>query len=70
MVAAAVPSQSRASSPPVSAFRTRMRQSLGAWVIVGVPLLLLAVFVWQVAANVLHTEIATRDAVAISKVSL
>jgi hypothetical protein len=70
MVAAAVPSQSRGSSPPVSAFRTRMRQSLGAWVIVGVPLLLLAVFVWQIAASALHTEIATRDAVAISKVSL
>jgi hypothetical protein len=40
------------------------------WVIIGVPVLLGLVLVWQVVSNVLHTEIAVRSAVAISRVSL
>jgi hypothetical protein len=73
MVAASVPSPpyvSGAFVPPVSAFRRRMRRSLGTWVIFGVPLFLLAVFAWQVAASNLHTDVAARDAVGISRVSL
>ena len=73
MVAATMPTQPYLSglpSPPVSAFRKRMRRSLGSWVIFGVPLFLLAVFAWQVAASNLHTDVAARDAVGISRVSL
>jgi hypothetical protein len=73
MVAATVPTQPYLSglpSPPVSAFRKRMRRSLGSWVIFGVPLFLLAVFAWQVAASNVHTDVAARDAVGISRVSL
>jgi hypothetical protein len=70
MVAAAVPSHSRALSPPVSAFRKRMRRSLGTWVIFGVPLLLVALFAWRVGSSALHTEVASHDAVGVSRVSL
>jgi hypothetical protein len=38
--------------------------------IIGVPALLLLLFVWQVGSSVLRTEIAVRNAVAVSRVSL
>jgi hypothetical protein len=40
------------------------------WVIIGVPILLALVFAWQLATTLLHTDIAVRSAVAISRVSL
>jgi hypothetical protein len=66
MVAATVTSRSHASTPP----EPRVRRSAGTWVIIGVPILLLLLFVWQVGSSMLHTEIAIRDAVAVSRVSL
>jgi hypothetical protein len=39
-------------------------------VIIGVPVVLLLLFVWQVGSSMLRTEIAIRDAVAVSRVSL
>jgi hypothetical protein len=39
-------------------------------VIIGVPVVLLLLFVWQVGSSILRTEIAIRDAVAVSRVSL
>jgi hypothetical protein len=70
MVAAAVSSRTRAPGPPVSLGRKPPHRSVGTWVIIGVPALLLAMVVWQVASSLLHTEIAVRDAVAVSRVSL
>jgi hypothetical protein len=37
---------------------------------IGVPILLLALFAWQVASPILRTESAVRDAVGFSRVSL
>ena len=46
------------------------RRPIGAWVLIGVPALLVVLFVWQVASTVLRTEVVVRGAVAISRVSL
>jgi hypothetical protein len=68
MVAAAVASRPRANAVP-SASR-KPRRSAGTWVIIGVPALLILTFVWQVSSSVLRNDIAVRDAVAVSRVSL
>jgi hypothetical protein len=67
MVAAAIPPRPRASA---SSSGRKSPISAGTAVIVGVPVLLLLSFVWQIASSMLHTEIAVRDAVAVSKVTL
>ncbi len=48
----------------------RPRPPIGAWVLIGVPALLVVLFVWQVASSMLRTEVVVRGAVAISRVSL
>jgi hypothetical protein len=72
MVAAAIIARPRATTPPPA--RTvsvkRSRRPLGSWVIIGVPVLLVLTFAWQVGSNLLRTEIAIREAVAVSRVSL
>jgi hypothetical protein len=68
MVAAAVASRPRASHAPTPARKSR--RSAGSWAIIGVPSLLLLTLVWQVGSSLLHTEIAVRDAVSVSQVSL
>jgi hypothetical protein len=68
MVAAAI--ASRPAPQPAPTPPRRARRSTGTWVIVGVPILLGLLFVWQLASSLLHTEIAVRGAVAISRVSL
>jgi hypothetical protein len=67
MVAAAINSRPHVSTPPEP---TTGRRSAGTWVIIGVPVLLLMLCVWQVGSSMLRTEIAIRDAVAVSRVSL
>ena len=57
-------SRTPTSSGPVQ------RRPIGAWVLVGVPLLLGVVFVWQIVSGFMHTEIAVRGAAAVSRVSL
>jgi hypothetical protein len=66
MVAAVINSRPNVSTPP----EPIIRRSTGTWVIIGVPLLLLAILAWQIGSSMLHTEIAIRDAVAVSRVSL
>ena len=68
MVAAAI--ASRPLSQPAPGPLRRSPRSIGTWVIIGVPILLGIVFVWQLASSLLHTEIAVRSAVAVSRVSL
>jgi hypothetical protein len=68
MVIAAI--ASRPLTQPAPTPLKRMRRNAGMWVIIGVPVLLGLMFVWQIASNLLRTEIAIRSAVAISKVSL
>jgi len=48
----------------------RSRRSVGAWVMIGLPVLLALTFAWQVGSSLLRTEIVARDAVAVSRVSL
>jgi hypothetical protein len=48
----------------------KARRSAGSWVIIGIPILLVAVFAWQVLSPLLRSEIAVRDAVGFSRVSL
>ncbi len=67
MVAAAINSRPHVSTPPEP---ITTRRTAGTWVIIGVPVLLLMLCVWQVGSGMLRTEIAIRDAVAVSRVSL
>jgi len=66
MLADALRSRTRALSAPIR----RSRRSAGAWVLIGVPALLLSFFVWQVASPYLRTDLAVRDAVAVGRASL
>jgi len=68
MVAAAI--ASRPASQPAPTPLRRSQRTAGTWVIIGVPVLLGLVFAWQLATNLMHTEIAVRSAVAVSRVSL
>ncbi|HEV7665396.1 MAG TPA: hypothetical protein VGQ62_17830 [Chloroflexota bacterium] len=73
MVAAAVSrvrSAAPASASTASNVARKARRSRGTYVIIGIPILLVLTFVWQVGSTMLHTEIAIRDAVAVSRVSL
>src|SRR5207244_6101183 len=48
----------------------KVRRSAGTWVMIGVPILLVAMFAWQIVSPLLRTESAVRDAVGFSRVSL
>jgi len=48
----------------------RARRSLGSWVMIGVPILLVALFAWQIVSPMLRTDVAVRGAVGFSRVSL
>jgi hypothetical protein len=69
MTAAAINSRLRPSAPPVKPVK-KGRRSAGAIAIVGVPVMLILLLAWQVGSSLLRTEIAVRDAVAVSRVSL
>lgn len=70
MVAAAV-SRVRARTGSDSASSPqRRRPSAATWVIVGVPVVLALTFVWQIGSGFLRADSATRDAVAISSLTL
>ena len=68
MVIAAIASRHLPQTAPAPL--KRERRSTGTWVMIGVPVLLGLLFAWQIGTNLLHTEIAVRSAVAISRVSL
>ena len=59
--------QSQGQGPNVT---RRSRGSAATWVIVGVPVLLALSLAWQIGSGFMRTEIAVRDAVAVSRVSL
>lgn len=54
----------------LSAAVKKVRRSAGTWVIIGVPMLLVTLFVWQLVSPMLRAEVAVRDAVGFSRVSL
>jgi hypothetical protein len=49
---------------------SRSSWPVGVYVLIGVPVLLGLLFVWQIASGLLKTEIIVRSAVAVSRVSL
>ena len=66
MVAAA-----SATRTPMPGHRSpRSRRNTGLWVIIGVPILLVALFAWQLGSTLIKTDIIVRTAVAVSRVSL
>ena len=67
MVAAAVASRPRPNPAPS---RTQKRRSMGTWVIIGIPVLLALTLAWQIGSSFVHSEIAVRGAVAVSRVKL
>jgi hypothetical protein len=48
----------------------KARRSLGSWIMIGVPILLIALFAWQIISPMLRSDITIRDAVGFSRVSL
>src|SRR5258708_22379286 len=54
----------------LSSTLNKVRRSAGTWVIIGVPILLVTLFAWQLVAPMLRTDVAVRDAVGFSRVSL
>jgi hypothetical protein len=65
------PASIRPRSPaPTIGSHTRKDRSMGLWVLIAVPLVLAVAFVWQIAANVFHTDAIVRQAVAVGQVAL
>jgi hypothetical protein len=67
MVAVANPPRPR---PIGSSSAPKSRIAAGTLVLFGVPALLFLVFAWQLFSGMVRTEIAVRDAVAVSRVTL
>jgi hypothetical protein len=63
-------SRTRPPAPTRSTQSSRSSRPLGAYVLIGVPVLLGLLFVLQIASGFLKTEIIVRNAVAVSRVSL
>jgi hypothetical protein len=70
MVAAGLFSRSRAFGAPVRISVRGSRSSVGVWVLIGVPALLLAFFALQVVASVMHADLIVRGAVGVARASL
>ena len=69
MVAAAT-ARSRVASPaPTPVLKKRLRPS-ATWLLIGIPLLLAAAVAWQLISSTLRTEVITREAVSVGRVSL
>lgn len=57
----------RPSTPVQSTSKGRSR---GTYVLIAIPLVLAATFIWQVAAGMFHTDVVVRRPVAVGQVSL
>ena len=58
------------ATPPSASARRRRLQPNGTWVLIGLPILLVGAFVWQIASSAIHTEVLVRKATSIGSVSL
>jgi hypothetical protein len=65
-----VSARARAAANATPPRPRRKRPPLGVWVMVGVPLVLLAVLLWQVGSAVMRSDIVGRTAVAASRATL
>ena len=50
--------------------KARRGRPIGVWVIIGVPVLLVLLFVWQLASPLLQSQIAVREPTEIGRVAL
>ena len=57
-------------TPPPPGPVVQRRRPTAAWVAVGIAVLVVATFVWQIASPYIHTEVAVRGAAAVGRVSL
>jgi|SRR5437868_5977961 len=71
MVVAAT-ARTRAATPNTTpnAVVKKPKRSLATWVLIAIPVVLGITFAWQIGSNLFHTEVAVRDAVSVSRVSL
>jgi hypothetical protein len=70
VAASARPRPMPAAVAPTPLGRGKARRSMGTYVLIAVPVLLAATFIWQIASSMLHTEVVVRQAVAVGRVSL
>ncbi len=61
------PVQSGIAPTPIG---RKSRRPIGTYVLIAVPLVLAATFVWQIASGMFHTEVIVRQAVAVGRISL
>lgn len=59
-----------AAPTPLGRGLGKPRRSTGTYVLIAIPLVLAATFVWQIAASMFHSEVVVREAVAVGRVSL
>jgi FlaG/FlaF family flagellin (archaellin) len=67
------PASARSRPPvplPTVASRSQKSRPIATYVLIAVPVLLAATFLWQIASNVFHTEDASHPAVGVSQVTL
>jgi hypothetical protein len=57
-------------TPIQSLSAKKPRWSAASWVLIGLPVLLVGAFIWQIASSTIHTDIVVRQAVAVGQVSL
>jgi len=58
------------ATAPTALGRGKQGRTIGTYVLIAVPLVLAATFIWQIASSMFHTEIVVRQAVAVGRVSL
>jgi len=56
--------------PTEPSIARKPRRPLGTYVLIAIPAVLAATFLWQIASGLFHTEVATRQAVAVGQVTL
>src|SRR5207248_10502277 len=68
----AATARTRAATPNTTpnASVNKPRRSLASWVLIGIPVVLGITFAWQIGSNLFRSEVAVRDAVSVSRVSL
>jgi hypothetical protein len=70
MVAASARHRPAPSGAAPTSIGRKSRRPTGTYVLIAVPLVLAATFVWQIASSMFHTEVVVRQAVAVGRVSL
>jgi hypothetical protein len=65
-----VSARARAAASTAPRRSRRNSRAVGVWVLIGLPLVLVAVLLWQVGSAVMRSDIVVRNAVAVSRATL